>query len=232
MSNNTDNQIEHRCELCSKVFRKASTLAAHLCEPRRRLRARGERGVEIGYQAFLAFYQDLHGSSRLKSPDDFDTSPYYRAFVKFGQYCVSTRVIDPRAYMTWLLTNRRKIDHWATDLEYTGFLVEWLPRESAAAALRRGQDWAQQWAEQNHSLPQHCLRYGNTNALCHAVTSGRISAWLLYNCDSGQQFLSGLSNEHIAMTWPYIDSDRWQQTFHGSAADQVMCQELLRQAGW
>lgn len=227
-----DQQTEHRCEHCQRVFRRSSSLVAHLCEPARRHRARNERGVQIAFQAFLAFYRDLHGSSRLKTLNDFDVSPYYRAFVRFGHYCVNTRVIDPDAYLHWLLTSKIKIDHWAQDQNYTEFLQSWLCREPADRALRRGIEWAECWAHDNHSVAQHCLKYGNANVLCHAIVSGRLSAWLLYNCDSGQEFLGKLTSEQIEITWPYIDSDQWQRTFRDHVADQLICQTQLAEAGW
>jgi hypothetical protein len=227
-----DSQTEHRCSHCDRVFRRESTLVAHMCEPRRRLAARGERGVQIAFQAFLAFYQDMHGSARLKTPDDFDSSPYYRAFVRYGHYCVNTRVIDPAAYMAWLLQQRCAIDRWSQDQQYTNFLVQWLPQEPVSQALARGLAWADDWAQQNQAPAQHCLRHGNTNAICYAVTSGRISPWLIYNCDSGQEFLSRLDQSSLQMIWPYIDSDRWQQRFRDYPADQALCQQRLAQEGW
>jgi hypothetical protein len=232
MCSDTVNQTNHRCEFCQRSFVRPSTLAAHMCEQRRRHSERGERGVQIGFQAFLAFYQSMHGSSRLKTLDDFDTSPYYRAFVRFGRYCVDTRVIDPESYMRWLLARNRKIDHWASDREYTEFLADWLPQEPMASALRRGQAWAQDWAQRNQAPAHDCLRYGNTHALCHAVTTGYLSAWLVYNCDSGRQWLTTLTPTDLAMIWPYIDSDRWQRCFHDHPADQALCEHSLQGLGW
>ena len=227
-----DSQTEFRCHHCDRAFRRESTLAAHMCEPKRRSQSRGDRAVQIGFQAFLAFYQDLHGSARLKTLDDFDSSPYYRAFVRYGNYCVNTRVIDPRAYMHWLLQQKCAIDRWPQDQQYTKFLVEWLPTEPVAQALTRGLDWAQDWAHHNQAPAQHCLRHGNVNVICHAVASGRLSAWLIYNCDSGQEFLSTLDQHGLSMIWPYVDSDRWQRRFREYPADQLLCQQRLTQEGW
>jgi len=203
-----------------------------MCEPRRRRLDRGERGVEIAYQAFLAFYRTMNGSSRPKTTQDFETSPYYRAFVKFGRYCVGSRVIDPESYMNWLLKTNRKIDRWALDTEYTEFLTEWLPAEPVLQALARARSWAQDWADTATSVPQHCLRYGNVNSVCHAIVSGRITGWVLYNCNSGQDFLSRLHFGDVDMIWPYINADRWSQRFRDSPADQAMAQSTLAQEGW
>lgn len=221
-----------QCSDCGKIFRRSQSLEVHLCEPRRRRLQRGERPVQIAFQAFLEFFRDLHGSSRLKTQQDFEQSPYYRAFVKFGHYAVNTRVIDPEAYLHWCVAARKKIDHWDRDSVYTEFLIDWLPRESMTTALARTLQWADAWSNNNQAPAQHCLRYGNANAICHAVSSGRISAWVIYNCDSGQQFLQDLDAAALAMIWSYIDADRWQHTFRQNLSDQMLCQQALAAAGW
>jgi hypothetical protein len=35
----------------------------------------------------------------------------------------------------------------------------------------------------------------------------------VYNCESGQKFLSELDASQIAMVWPYIDSEVWMKKF-------------------
>jgi hypothetical protein len=76
------------------------------------------------------------------------------------------------------------------------------------------------------------MRYGNANVLCYAVTAGRISAWVIYNSESGQKFLTELNAEQVSMIWPYIDSDIWQKKFADYPADQEYAKEILTQAGW
>lgn len=227
-----ETKTDYRCCDCDRLFRRESSLATHMCEPRRRRECRGERGVMIGYQAFLEFYKNLHGSSKLKTAEDFEKSPYYRAFVKFGRYCVDTRVVDPSSYMKWLLANNQKIDRWATDTEYTQYLVSWLCTEPVPQAVRRAMEWAQDWAEKNSAPARDCLRYGNVNTVCHAIASGRVSGWVLYNCASGQEFLAALQHQEIQMIWPYIDSDRWSRRFQEFPADQILAQSLLTDQGW
>ena len=204
----------------------------HVCEQKTRHQQRDERGVQLGLQAFLRFYESMQGSSRLKTWDDFVISAYYRAFVKFGRYCVETRAINPARFVDWLLKHNKKIDCWATDTVYTEYLIAYLASEAAEDALARAMEWAIQWEEKHQSPACDCLRYGNANVICHAVTTGHISAWVLYNCDSGRKLLETLDADQIAMIWPYIDSDVWQRRFRDYAADKIYVEELLTQAGW
>lgn len=221
------------CEFCAKEFRRESTLLVHMCEPKRRRGEQHERGVQLGFQAFLEFYRAAQGSSRLRTFDDFAASPYYRAFVKFGRYCVETRAIGPEQFLEWLLQNNKKIDQWASDSVYTEYLQKhYLLSEPAEHAVERALEYGIRWSEKNNAQAEHCLRYGNVNMLCHAITAGRISAWVVYNCESGQKFLENLSVEQLAMIWPYIDSDIWQKKFRDYPADQSYVSELLRLGGW
>jgi len=223
---------KYACQYCRKEFAKETSLAVHVCEAKRRRQERSERGVELGFQAYLRFYETTQGSARLKTFDDFADSPYYKAFVKFGRYCVATRSVNPKQFLEWLLKNNKKIDRWASDQLYTEYLIQYLQVENVADALGRAVEYGIDWAEKNQSQPQDCLRFGNTNVMCYAVTTGRISPWVIYNCESGQKFLSELTADQISMIWPYIDSDIWQKKFRDYVADQEYSKEILKQAGW
>jgi len=107
------------CDYCKKEFVRETSIQAHMCEPKRRRQQRDEPGPRLGFQAYIRFYESMAGSARNKTHDTFCESSYYRAFVKFGHYCVNTRVINPERFMAWLLKNNRKIDHWCSDKVYT-----------------------------------------------------------------------------------------------------------------
>jgi hypothetical protein len=196
------------------------------------MQERSERGVELGFQAYIRFYEMTQGSAKLKTYEHFAESPYYRAFVKFGRYCVDTRTVNPRQFLEWLLKNNKKIDHWCRDTMYTQYLIDYLRVENVNDALARAMEFGIDWSEQSGNPAEDCLRYGNTNAMVYAVTAGRISPWIVYNCESGQKFLSELDATQIAMVWPYIDSEVWMKRFSEYVADQEYVRELLQKAGW
>jgi hypothetical protein len=224
--------MKYTCQYCRKDFIKESSLAVHSCEPRRRRTEKDEAGVRMGFNAYLKFYELTQGSAKLKTHDDFCESPYYRAFVKFGRYCVAVKAVNPARFTEWLLKNNKKIDNWCTDTVYTEYLVSYLRVENINDALSRAIEFSINWAEQSGHPAEDCLRYGNTNAMVYAVTAGRISPWILYNCESGQKFLAELDSTQIAMIWPYIDSEIWMKKFSDYVADQEYVRDLLQKAGW
>jgi hypothetical protein len=224
--------IKYQCRYCKREFSKETTLSAHVCEQKRRHQERNEKGVQFALQAYLKFYEYTQGSARSKTWDEFAESPYYRAFVKFGRYCQSIRAINPVRFMDWLLKKNKKIDYWCQDSNYTEYLVDYLQIEAVSDALSRAIEYGIDWSEKNSAQPNDCLRYGSRNLICYAVSTGHISPWVIYNCDSGQQFLDELNADQVAMIWPYINVDIWQRKFSNYLEDQQYAREILKQAGW
>lgn len=220
------------CEYCKKSFVKESSIEVHMCEPKRRRLNKDDPGVRLGFMAYIKFYEMMQGSAKLKTYDDFCESSYYLAFTKFGRYCVSTKAINPTQFMNWLLKNQKKIDRWCSDQLYTEYLLWYLTIEAVDDALARAMEYSIDWAEKNGHPSQDCVRYGNANAICYAITSGRLSPWVIYNSDSGVKFLSSASSEQIAMIWPYINSDVWQKKFSDYVSDQEYAKDILAKAGW
>ena len=220
------------CEYCKKEFVRETSIEVHMCEPKRRRLAKDESGVRLGFLAYIKFYEQAQGSAKLKTYDDFCDSSYYLAFVKFGRYCVNTKVINPAQFMNWLLKNQKKIDRWCSDQLYTEYLLWYLTIEAVDDALARAIEYSIDWAEKSEHPAYDCVRYGNSNAVCYAITTGRLSPWVIYNSESGVEFLNSASSEQIAMIWPYINSDVWQKKFSDYLADQEYVKDILKKAGW
>ena len=224
--------MTYTCQHCKKDFIKETSLAVHCCEPKRRYQDQNEPGVRLGFNAYLKFYELTQGSAKLKTYADFAESPYYRAFVKFGRYCVSIRAINPARFTEYVLKQNKKLDRWCSDKLYEEYLHFYLSVEQMEDALARAIEYSITWAEEKNAAPQDFLRYGNTNIILHAITSGRVSAWVLYSCESGQQFLADLNEEQRNLIWPYIDVDIWTKKLREDPANRIAAQELLKKAGW
>jgi hypothetical protein len=224
--------MKFECQYCKKSFAKETTLVVHVCEQKKRFQSQNETGIQLALRAYQKFYEMSQGSGNPKSFEDFARSPYYRAFAKFGQYCVSIRAVNIPRFTEWLLKNNKKIDYWCKDSVYEEFLEQYLRVESPMDALYRSVECGIRWAHETGNPAHDYLRYGNDNALCYAISSGRISAWVLYNCDSGQSLLGRLGNEQISMIWPFIDSDFWKNKLRDYPDDVKIVKDLLQQAGW
>lgn len=110
--------------------------------------------------------------------------------------------------------------------------MDYLRAESVTDALTRAIETAQTWQEDTGNPLRDYLRYGNDNTLCYAVTTGRVSPWILYNCVSGTEFLSRINQEQVAMIWSFIDADFWGKKFKEYSDDTEYTKSILRSTGW
>lgn len=222
------------CKYCQKEFRKESTLVAHLCESKRRWQQEKDVGVQLGMRAYLRFYELSQGSAKLKSYEDFVNSSYYIAFVKFGRYLVDIRAVNATKFTDWLLKNNKKLDHWCKETLYLEWLADYIKREPVQDALERALKEMQEYADTSQTLAgdfSHYFLHGNGNRICHHISSGRISPWIVYNSSSGVAFLDTLNQEQLQIVLPWIDPDFWQQKFKDYAADTEWVKDILQKAG-
>jgi hypothetical protein len=236
---NTDKTIKqsspsYKCRYCDKEFRKESTLTAHLCENKRRWQQEKETGVQFGYQAYLRFFEMTQGSAKLKTYADFVGSPYYTAFVKFGRHMVSIRAVNPRMFIDWVIKQNKKLDHWTHEAVYVEYLQTYIKKEAVQDALERALIEMQEYADEHLELKngfRDYFRYGGTNRICHHIANGRVSPWIVFNCQSGVAFLETLTEEQINIILPWIDPDHWQRRFQDYMADTEWVKVILKEAG-
>lgn len=222
----------YKCKYCGKEYRKESSLAAHLCEPKRRWQQEKEVGVQFGLQAYLRFFELTQGSAKLKNYTDFAESPYYSAFVKFGRHMVEIRAVNPRMFIEYVLKENKKIDHWTHEKIYLEYLHAYLKKEAVQDAIERALMTMQDYADETKTLASFndYFRYGNENRICYHITNGRISPWIVFNCASGVEFLERLNEEQIATVLPWIDPDFWQRKFNDYVADTEWVKMILKEA--
>ena len=225
----------YTCKYCQKEFRKESTLVAHMCEPKRRYQQQNESWVQLGFKAYLRFFEITQGSAKLKTYDDFAKSPYYNAFVKFGRYCQEIRCVNFASFLEWLLKNNKKLDYWCKDSLYEEWLFEYLRKEAVQDALERALTEMQNYVDENTELFPNgftdYFRLANANRVCHHIANGRVSPWIVFNCDSGIAFLDTLGEEQVAQIITMIDPEYWQRKFKDYLADTEWVKSILKEAG-
>ncbi len=222
------------CKYCNKSYSKESTLAAHMCEAKRRYQSQNDTAVQMGLRAYLRFYELTQGSAKLKTYDDFAVSPYYLAFVKYGRYACNIRCVNFTSFTDWLLKNNKKLDHWCKEEFYIQWLSEYVRKEAVQDALERALKEMQVYADKDISLQNNFNNYfrlGSINRIVQQIRDGRISAWIVYNCDSGIEFLDQLNEEQIELIMPWIDPDFWQRKFKDYLADTEWVKDVLVKAG-
>lgn len=220
------------CDFCGRSFLRETTIAKHLCEYKQRWLNKDLQGNRLGFQAWLQFYKKNTSTKKQKTYEEFIKSAYYTAFVKFGTYCADANVLNVSRFVDWLLKNQVKIDTWNTDTTYTKFLVEYLREEDPLDAVARSIETTQKLAEVETIQTKDVLRYANRNRVCYAITTGKISPWMLYQSNSGTKFLDELDQTQVKMVLDYINPELWAIKFKRNPDKVKEIKGLLDAAGY
>lgn len=219
---------DNKCDHCGRNFIRANTLLKHICEQKRRWLVKDSPGSRIGYTAWIKFYEQCQPNRKRKSHHDFIISPYYTAFIKFGNYCVDIKAISVQNYIEYLLKNSISIDNWISDRTYTKYLLEFLKNENYMDAIKRSIEHLLEISNVENIQLSDSFRYLNANKLCQLIISGRISPWLLYHSKAGMEFLSKLNGDQTSIIFDYIDPERWNIKFKRESDSVDEVKTLLR----
>lgn len=220
------------CEFCKRQFVKESTILNHICEYKHRWLEKDRPGNRIGLQSWLQFYSKNSMSRKQRTYEDFIKSAYYTAFVKFGNYCMDVHVLNVSRFVDWLLKNQIKLDTWNTDSIYTKFLIEFLREEDPLDAIARSIETTIELSKVDEILSKDVLRYGNKNKICYAITTGKISPWMLYQSESGTKFLDKLDETQVKIIIDYINPELWAIKFHKNKDIVDEIKTLLSKGGY
>ena len=221
----------YKCEYCGGGFMKEKTLAAHMCEKKRRHLQKDEKRVRYGFYAFQRFYTLSAGSKRDKTYDEFCASPYYNAFVKFGSFISNVRPLYPEKYIDYVVTSGVKLDHWARDELYEKYALEFILKEDVTTALERSVKTMMDWAEENEPAAwNHYFNYVSLNRAVWHIRDGKISPWLLLNCKSGKDMLSKFSDEQLEMIYHVINPQHWAIRFKRQAGDVQLVKDVAKES--
>lgn len=221
--------MSYQCNYCHKEFKREQFYNKHSCSTMLRYQEKDDPGSRLGFYAFLNFYNT---TGKTKTFDEFIKSPYYKAFVNFGKYCVDVKVLNTEKFIEWLLKHNKRIDFWCKDTLYNEYLVDYIRKESVENGLSRSIEYSLEWQDSTGYVAKDMIRFGNINVILRAITNGKISPWALYNCDSGRSFLSSLNSNQLGLIWEYIFPDYWNRKFAESLEDQKYAKNILKQAGW
>lgn len=219
------------CEFCEAEFVKETSLVKHICERKRRYQDKNLVANRIAFQAFLQFYQK-NISRKPKTYEDFIKSSYYTAFVKLGNYCLSADVLNVSRYVDWLLKEKVSIDSWTKDSNYTKYIIDYCKMEDPLDAIARSIETTVRLAAQDKIQTKDVFRYGNQNKICFEITKGKISPWMLYQSDSGVNFLEKLDVTQQRMIIDYINPEQWAIKFNKHKTMLTEVKELLRAGGY
>ena len=222
--------LNYKCEFCEKLFAKEKTLVVHICEQKRRHLSKNEKHVQMGLLTFQRFYELTQKAKQPKTFDEFSSSSFYTAFVKFGSFMVNTAPIYPERFIDFVIKSGVKLDHWCRDELYDTYISELIKIEPADGAIQRSIKTMMDWAETNNAPWEHYFAYVNLNRATHDIKEGVISPWLILNTKSGKEMLTKMNDEQLAIVEPYIDPQFWKRRFKSLPADIELVKDVVKEA--
>jgi hypothetical protein len=69
------------------------------------------------------------------------------------------------------------------------------------------------WAVENNSVWNHYFNYISPSRAMFNIKDGKISPWLLLNCNSGRNLLNTFNDEQLAAVATMIDPPFWKKKF-------------------
>jgi hypothetical protein len=223
-------ELKYKCEHCQKLFAKEKTLVVHICEQKRRYLSRTEKHVQAGLMTYQKFYEITQKTAKTKTFDDFENSPYYTAFVKFGSFLINTAPIYPERFIEFVIKSGVKLDHWCRDSLYDQYISELIKIEPADGAIQRTIKTMMEWADENKSIWEHYFTYVNLNRATHDIKEGLISPWILLNSREGKQMLQRMNDEQLSIVSPMIDPNVWMKKFKTLPADLELVKDIIKEA--
>ena len=219
------------CGYCGSGYVKESTLMAHMCEKKRRALQKDEKRVRYGFYAFGRFYKLSAGNKKEKTYEEFCKSPYYNAFVKFGSFVNNVKPMYPEKYIDYVVTSGVKLDHWCKDEMYEKYVLEFILKEDVTTALERSVKTMIEWADEQESAPwNHYFHHITLNRAVWHIRDGKISPWLLLNCDSGREMLGKFNDEQLSLVYNVINPQHWAMRFKRLPNDVQLVKDIAKES--
>jgi len=223
--------MSFECQFCKKTFQREKTLAVHLCEQKRRHINRDDKYVRLGFLAYNRFYEITQGSKTQKTYEHFAKSNYYTAFTKFGRHMLEINAIDPEKFIDFVITASIPLDSWCKDSVYESYIRELNKKETAERAVERGILLMEQWGREHDRPFNVFFREISRPRLIHWIKSGRISPWIIFNCDSGDAAIASMTDNEHHMINEYLEPTFWTRKFSTRKEDVEFVQMVLKEAG-
>jgi hypothetical protein len=222
--------MSHKCQYCESEFQSERTIMVHVCEPKRRYMNKDEKYSRLAFHAFSRFYE-LTQAVGNRTFDDFAKSKFYLGFTKFGKHIININAINPEDFVDFVIQNSVKLDRWCSDSVYETYIQELNRKESADRAVERSILLMQKWGVEYDRPFNRFFKEVSKPLAIHYITSGRLSPWAIFNCDSGAELIDSFSDEELIIINGYLEPSFWTRKFDTRVEDVHFVRMILKKAG-
>jgi uroporphyrinogen-III decarboxylase len=86
------------------------------------------------------------------------------------------------------------------------------------------------WANENGSQWNHYFKYASVNRAVYAIKDGKISPWLILNCETGRELLNKFNDEQLGIVFEVLDPEFWKKRFRMYPADLELVAEVVKES--
>jgi len=219
------------CKYCNKSFAKLSTMNTHICVKKRRHSEINTPASRLGFRTFQKFYEMTMNSKKVKTVQEFIDSPYYIDFAKFGNHLATLKPMYPDQFIEFVIKNSVKLKDWTKDFVYDLYIEDIIKKEPAESATERTITEIMEWCKKNDVSFNNFFCDISANEAAYLIKTGRISPWVLYLANSGDQLMARFNEDHGKMIGKIIDPGFWMKKFKKSVDDVEYIRNLLTQVG-
>lgn len=220
---------DFQCAYCKKEFVTETSLIKHICVKKEREFEKNEKHVRFALQVYRRFYEINQRVDR--TWDQFRDSKYYNSFIKVGRYIVDANPINLSIFIDFLVKSGRPISEWTSPAMQEVYIRETVKTETPCAAIERNILLMQQWATATGNHWTDFFKKVSPVQATLWITTGRISPWVLYICETAEELIMRMSPEQLRMIETTVDPTFWQLRMDKYQEDVKFLRETFKEAG-
>ena len=166
-------------------------------------------------------------NAKTKTYEDFATSKYYAGFVKFGRKMVSEELLEPENYAEYLIRESVALKDWTKDSVYDIYLKALIKKEPAQRGIERSIKCMESWAKEKNNTWNNYFKEVTPQLAIHHIRGGKVSPWLVFLSESGQDLWANLNEEQINLIKDIADPIFWRRIFLKNPEEVNLVQDIV-----
>lgn len=220
-----------KCLYCGKVYKLEKPFTNHVCRQKKRVFEKDTKPARLAFATFTKFHEVHYRAKAVPSYEKFAQSTLYEAFLSFGKYILDIDALSPPDYMDYMVRSGIPIDRWCRDAEYEKYVGHLAMKETPYRALERTFLLMHEWALKEKRGTSDFFREIAPALAAMWVRSGRISPWVLLNCDSGVALLGRFTDEQMLLTQGALNIKMWKGKFSRQLEEVRVIRTALEEEG-
>ena len=215
------------CAYCGKTFMSERTLSAHMCVQKRRHTDKDLTHVRLAFRTYQKFYEINMHNAKTKTYEEFAESKYYAGFVKFGRKMVKEDLLEPENYAEYLIRESVALKDWSKDAVYDIYLKQLIKKEPAQRGIERSIKCMESWAKEKNNTWNNYFKEVTPQLAIHHIRGGKVSPWLVFLSESGQDLWANLNEEQINLIKDIADPIFWRRIFLKNPEEVNLVQDIV-----